>query len=415
MKRLAYLRNTRSGKIILTLLGIVFLFYLVLFTPWGNRLMTPLLEKSLSSTFATPISVQEFSLRHNRFHLIAQDSLGNTLSTQGGFSLLTLRLYAHYRLECFQKGGMNPITVSFKTNGALSGGIAAFNIHGNMDIFGGNVLYQIELHRFHLAQIQLQLANIAYEPILHILDYPSNTNTILTGAVTLKGFDLRDVEGDIHISSETRRFVPTPIMEDDNTSFDLKALLADKYGRVKPFHTNITIEASLAHAGILEQFIGLHVGGGLKLNASLRGNEKLLYLETRTGVANSDTSLTLTMDDLELSSVKFSLKHADLEPTFVLFALPAPIAGITDAYGEFNSTGGKLDLSITKGMTIPSTLLKEYNITQPLIRFNALLKADIGKKGIHYHGSFKSNLSRLNIDNTTTHEQMLSELLKNLH
>lgn len=412
MKQFSFLYRTR--KILYSLAGIVILLYLLLFTPWGNRLMSPIFEKALTSALSSPIALREFSLRHNRFHIIAQDDYGNTLSTQGGFSLLTLRLYAHYRLECFHGGGMNPVSAAFKTDGALSGGIAAFDIRGNSSIFGGNILYRAQLHRFHLAQLNLTITKIAYEPMMQMLEYPSDTDTLLSGTIDLKGFDRRDVEGNIHLTSLTRRFTPTPIKEDNNESFDLKSLLADKYGRIKPFNVNINIDASLTHAGILEQFVGIPLGGAIALNTTLVGNEQMLHLKAHTGVAGSDTSLIVTIPDLEPSSIQFDFKHADMERTFVLFALNAPLSGQGDVYGELNTTGGNLNVSITNGTTIPNILHNEYNITQPLIHFNADVHADLSKKGVHYRGAFKSDLARMEIDNTTTHDQMLRELLRTL-
>lgn len=415
MKRLAFLHRTLVGKTLLSFLGSAVILSLFLFTPWGNRLMTPIFEKALSSVLSAPVTLREFSLRHNRFHILAQDSYGNTLSTQGGYSLLTLRLYAHYRMECFHQGGMNPVSTAFKTDGALSGGIAAFNIRGNGSILGGNALYQIELHRFHLAIVELKLHNIAYEPLLHLLKYPSLSDTVVSGEISLRGFDRRDVEGNIVLTSQTHRFTPTPIQEDTNESFDLKSLLTDKYGRIKPFNVNINLDASLAHAGILEQFVGIPLGGAIALKSTLIGNEKLLRLKAHTEVARSDTSIDVTIPDLEPSSIQFDFKHADMERTFTLFALNAPISGQGDVYGELNTSGGNLTITITKGATIPKVLLKEYQITQPLIHFDANLHANLNKRGVHYQAAFKSDLSRLEIDNTTTHDQMLRELLKTLH
>ncbi|MDD2949980.1 MAG: hypothetical protein PHU29_04265 [Sulfuricurvum sp.] len=414
MKRLAFLRRTLFGKVFLSLLGVLLLLSIVLFTPLGNRMMTPIIEKSLSSALSTPVTLREFALRHNRFHLMIQDTFGNTLSTQGGFSLLTLRLYAHYRLECFHEKGLNPLTEPFKTDGALSGGIAAFDIHGNATIFGGDILYQIELHRFHLAILELKLHDIAYEPLLHLLKYPSKTDTILSGNIALRGFDRRDVDGLIHVSTQTHRFTPTPIKEDSNESFDLKSLLADKYGRVKPFDVNVTIDASLEHAGVLEQFVGIPLGGSAELSSTLSGDEKLLTLTAHTDVAKSDTSLLVSIPDLEPASVTFHLNHADLKEAFALFALKAPVTGRADGAGEFTTKGGIVTVSITKASTLPDVLRQEYNITQPLIHFDAAVRADITPKGVHYRGSYKSDLARMQIDTTTTHDQMLSELLKTL-
>jgi len=361
------------------------------------------------------MSLQEFSLSHNRFHLIAQDTFGNTLSTQGGFSLLTLRLYAHYRLECLSAEGMNPASVPFKTIGALSGGISSFNIRGNATLFDGDILYKIELRRFHLATLDLTIDQLGYEPMLHYLTYPSNTDTSLSGAITLKGFDRRDITGAIHLVTLTKRLEPTPITaEDDNTSFDLKSLLADKFGRIKPFSIHVTLDASLEHAGILEQFVGIPLAGEFNVKGAVEGDEKLLKLKATSDVAQSETKFTILFPNLEPSSITFDLRDADAKQTFELFVLPAPINGTLSAYAELNTSSGTLHTSIRNGTTKPDILKQHYHLTQPLIHFNGDVTADITKKGVHYRAQFKSDLSRMEIDNTTTHDQMLRELLKSL-
>jgi len=415
MKRIRYFHHTLIGKIFFSFLGVCLVSMAIIFSPWGNRLMAPFIEKSLTSAFSTPITLQEYGLTPNQFHLLFQDQYGNTFSTQGGFSLLTLRMYAHYRLSCFQHGGINPLFSPFKTEGSLSGGIASLLIQGNGDMFGGDLIYKIELHRFHLASLNLKADKIAFTPLMQLLKYPSDTDTVLTGGIDLRGFDQRYVEGSIDLHSKTRRFNPTPIAEDNNESVTLKSLLADKYGDVKPFNVNVTIDSSLDHAGILEQFVGMPLGGALELNATLTGDQKLLRLKGNSDVARSDTSISLTVADLEPSKFSFDCKHADLEQTFKLFALTPPISGIGDLYGELNTTGGTVNIIISEAATVPKVLFQEYQITQPPIRFDAEVHADLSKKGVHYRGSFQSDLSRLDIDNTTTHEQMLRDLLKSLH
>ncbi|OHD98999.1 MAG: hypothetical protein A2552_03230 [Sulfuricurvum sp. RIFOXYD2_FULL_44_160] len=399
---------------LLFILGLIVLLALLLFTPVGNRIMNPIVEKSLTSALSTPIQVQEFSLTYNRFQLLIQDDFGNTLSTQGGFSLLTLRMYAHYRIECFQKSGFNPIAQPFKTEGSLSGGIASFTIHGTGNIFGGNLLYQTELHRFHLASLHLKMEEIGYQKLLHLLGYPSKTDTLLSGEITLRGFDQRDIEGEIFLNTKTEHFTPTPIVEDSNESFTLKSLLADPNGQVRPFHIKVSLDASLEHAGVLEQFVGVPLAGGLTLKGRIEGDEKLLRLRASSDVARSDTSLTILIPDLEPSSITFDLKGGDAEQTFGLFATPSPIQGEISAYAELNASSGHINIAILNGVTIPTALKQHYQITQPLIHFDADVNADITQQGVHYQASFTSDLSRMEIDTTTTHDQMLRELLKTL-
>lgn len=407
-------KRTKIAKALAAFFIFLFLIGLVLFTPWGNRLLSPIIEKGLSSGFSTSMSVREFSLTPKRFHLIAQDGYGNTLSTQGGISLLTLRLYAHYRLECLVPKGMNPIGVLFKTDGALSGGIAALNIRGNADIFEGKIYYESELHRFHFSNLEVTFDSLDYQQILHLLEYPSNTDTTLSGTIELNGFDRRDISGHLHLATLTKRFQPTPIMEDSDSSFSLHQLLADEFGNVKAFKTDITLDASFEHAGVLEQFVGIPLGGELSLQGKLEGDEKLLKLKASSNMAQSETKLNVLITDLEPSLVALDLRNADAEQAFNLFALPSPIKGEISAYAELNTTQGSCDLSIKNAQTLPAVLKEHYQITQPPIRFNADLTIDTDKNGVHYRATFTSDLARMAMDGTTTHDQMLRELLSTL-
>ncbi|MBD3799346.1 MAG: hypothetical protein IE883_05555 [Epsilonproteobacteria bacterium] len=356
----------------------------------------------------------DIGLTPKRFYLMAQDGYGNTLSTQGGVSLLTLRLYAHYRLECLIPKGMNPISSPFKTDGAISGGIAAMNIRGDANIVGGKIYYNGELRRFRLSNIELTFDSLDYQTLMHLLQYPSDTNTTLSGMVELKGFDRRDITGAIHLATLTKHFNPTPIMEDDNTTFSLRELLADEFGRVKAFKTNITIDASFEHAGVLEQLAGVALAGELTLKGKLQGDEKLLKLKATSNVAQSDTKFTLIISDLEPSSITFDLRAGDVEQTFHLFDLPSPIRGKITAYTELNTTQGFCDISIQDAQTLPTILKEHYNLTQPPLRFSADLNINMDDQGVHYRTAFTSDLTRMAIDGTTTHAQMLQELLKTL-
>jgi hypothetical protein len=414
MRYFPRLRTNRFFVLALIVMSIIGALYQLLFSPWGNSLLSKKIEQTLSSTLSTPVRLEEFALTHNHFLLRLYDDSGNTLTTEGEYSLLTLNFSAHYRLDAPHEGGVNPLSMPMNTAGAVSGGIGEVTLRGSGEVFGGNILYRIQLHRFKLASLRLKLDDLAYEPILHLLDYPSDTDTALSGRIDLYGLNTRQVEGTIRLTSVTDRFAPTPIKPDDNEPFDLKTLLADEFGRIRAFDVNITLDASLAHVGILEQFIGVPLEGAANLNATLSGDKKFLRLDARTDVAHSDTSITIDIPDLEPESIKLDLKHADLAETFALFALPAPITGKADSSGEFTATGGKMTLRITNGSTVPDVLFREYQITQPPLRFNAAITANMNKKGVHYQGSFKSDLNRLEIDNTTTHDQMLRELLNTL-
>lgn len=407
--------RTLTGKIVLWFIGLNAAVYILLFTPLGNRLSYPFLETLLESEFNTPIHVQEFELERKRFHLLIQDNYGNTVSTQGGFSLMTLRLYAHYRIECFKGGGINRPGIPFETDGSISGGIAALNIRGNARIFGGEVHYKSEFHRFKLADSELILDNIAYEELLHYLNYPSITDTRISGSVELKGFDRRDISGTIRLHALTGKLTPTLITRDENSSFDLHDFFADANGRISPFDINISSEITLEHAGILEQFAGMHLKGPLSLEAGLNGNEKNIRLKITTSLADSNTTATAAFYDFKPLYTEFSVRHANLGLLFVFLDIRPPLSGIMGAEGKMDGTSSFLDLRIDDGKIDADVLKHFYGITQPRFQhFDTHIHADLNGTTVHYTGTYQSDLSRMEFDTTSPHKLMLQDLLDTL-
>jgi hypothetical protein len=412
-----YLRTFRSSttfQIFLIFFSLIGIVYQLLFSPWGNRLLSPVVESILSTAFSTPLSVDEFSLTHNQFDLLLRDRTGNTVSTQGGFSLMTLRMYAHYRIDYPEKGGINTLGIPLKSDGSLSGGIAAFDIHGRAFLLNGDVVYRVQLHRFKLASLYAELHRISYERMLHLFEYPSSTDTLLSGVVDLKGFDRRSLRGFIRLDTKTGRFTPTEILPKDDEPFDLRSLLADKYGRVKAFDVNVSLQASMDHAGILEQFAGIHLASPASLDATLTGDRDRLTLHAASTLARSETALTLLITELEPEKIDLLVKHADLPQLFALFALPSPLRGNADVQGAFTPQKGELSIAVNHGTTLPDVLKREYGITQPPVRFDARLSADLSDAGVRYRGSFASDLQRIEFADSVPHDEMLRELLKTI-
>lgn len=416
MKRLAFLRRALLGKIFLSILGVILLLYILLFTPWGNLLLKPLLEERLSVLSETTITVRELSLRPNKFHIVCNDTVSNTFSAHGGFSLLTLRMYGHYDLHFSELNGTNPLPITWKTSGALSGGIAAFDIMGRASIQQGEVQYRLQLHRFKLSTLDLTLNRVPITPFMNLIHYPSNTDSVLYAQLHMSGIDKRDITGEFSIKTDTTHFAPSTLIEEDsNESFSLRKFLADKNGIVKPFKIDLSTNVSLDELGILEQFFGIHLRGKGDLNGFIRGDDKHLALHAHSTLAQSSTKATVIINNLEPYHVTLQVQHADLRELFHSVSLNSPLEGHLDIHTDLTQKGGVIALNLMNVLTIPKVFKDDYNLTQPPIRFNASVTADLSDKGVHYKGILKSNLTRMDIDKTTTHDQMLRELLQSIH
>lgn len=398
-------------KIVLSALALAVVLYLILFTPWGNTFAKPLVEKKLSSLFETPISIDTFTLTHNTLHLHFHDSLNNRMQVQGQFSLITLNLHAFYHADLSDPGGLNALNFSLKTSGALNGGYGRMSAQGSATIFDGNLHYRVQLNRFHPSNLHLSLRNLNYQSLMLWLDYPHSSSTVLAGDIDLHGLDRRDVEGTASLQTRTQNFSPSPIV-DDNTSFDFLSLFTDDQGMIQPFRLNLVLNASVEELGILEQFAMLPLRGKANLKTIFQGDQDRLVLDARTNLAKSSTQARVHWKRLRPSYVYLNMDHADAGTLFHLFSLPPPIEGNIHLNAESNITHTTANLTLRNGITHPDVFKREYQLTQPPIRFTSTLAINAAPKSIHYRGNFTSDLTRLNIDDTTTHEEMLRDLLK---
>lgn len=368
----AFIRIGRYGlKIMLATLGLAGILYLLLFTPLGNSAFKPLIEKKLTDVFNTPITVNTFLLTHNALTLQLRDASENSVDIQGQFSLITLNLHALYHAKLSQNSGLNTFDLPLKTSGSLNGSYGRMMMQGSASLFDGDVLYRIKLNRLHPSDMHIFIKNIDYQGLMQWLEYPHKSSTVLTGEIDLHGINRRDIQGNVTLSTQTQNFSPSKLI-DDNSSFDVISLFTDDHGMIQPFHLNLTLNASIDELGILEQFAMVPLRGSAKLNASLQGDQDRLVLDANSNIAKSASRARVHWKKLRPSYLYLDVKHADTTALFHLFSKKAPTSGT--------------------------------------LSFNA----ESTSKAIHYRGEFTSKLTHLDFANTTTHEEMLNDLLKTI-
>ncbi|MGD9970605.1 MAG: hypothetical protein AB7S65_09110 [Sulfuricurvum sp.] len=406
--------RTRSGRWGIRIGGLIVLLYLLLFSSPGNRIMGSLIELIVQSTLNPSVEIDSFRLRHNKIALSAHDRFANTFSLQGEYSLMTVQMYAYYRLHAPTGGGMNPLKSDLNATGILKGGFVAFEILGEADAFHGTLRYDIQLQRMKFSNLQLSVTDLAYAPLMHEFGYPSKTDTRINAEAALSGFERRDVAGSLRLESATERFTPTPILPDDNETIDLHSLLADENGIVPPFRIHLSADVAIAHSGILEQFVKIPMNGPLNAKATVSGNEKDLRLQIRSDVAQSDSEGLIHFRDLEPDALTFSVRDADVAKLFSLFDLKAPVNAKGTFNAHLNTKGGTLSVDLKNGSTFPAVLKSEYGLSQPPLRFDGNITARIDPDGVRYHGTLRTDLIRMEFDRNATHDSMLRELLNTL-
>ncbi len=400
--------------VILILVAIVIILYSALFTQGGNRLVAPLVQNKIESILQQPITLQRFFLNYNRFELNFSDEAHNRVQTHGRYTLFPPHIDAFYNLDLSTPAGINTLKAPLDINGTIKGSYHRLALSGNVKVFQGDVAYNATLLFTKLDSIELELHQISYQKLMDMLEYPHDSDTRLNGNLTVNGLKKRTIKATATLKATTHRFISSPIMEDDNESFDFWSLLADEKGKIAPFTINADINAQVDELGILEQFASYPLRTSASLNATLKGTQHKLQANAHAKAVKGDAHATLDLHNLLPSQLTIDVKHADAFTFFKLLSLPSPITGNLDAHVDTNFSDAILMLEVQKGHTQSSVLKREYGITQPDMVFDSTVKMTISPKERHYSGSFKSNLENLRINNSPNHDQMLQELLRQL-
>lgn len=376
------LRRSRDLPLILAIVILTLLLggYMLLFSNAGNRLLAPYAASKLSKRLGFPVLIDTFVLTPTHYTLRFHDQDHNHFTLDGTYSLGTL-----------------------KTKGTLGA-------------LGASAEYTVGFQSFSIDSLQLRFRHLAIAPLLHKLDYPSKSIAYLHGEIHLSGLAQRKIKGTIQIESQTTAFIPSPIKdEDSNISLDLYDLLAEEDGSVKPFSIECSTDITLDEIGIIEQLIGYPVRGKAALKTHIHGNQESLIFDFNTPIAKSNSQIQVVYKALLPHQIRYTLSHANIESLFHLFNAPSPISGIIDSTGMINPQSGTLQFTLRDGRTKPTVLKQAYGITQPNVRFNMQVSAHITKNNtITYQAFLQSDLGRIASEHTTSHTQMLAELLKTI-
>ena len=396
------------------LIALVIVGYSILFTKNGNRIIKPLVQNQLESILQHPITLQIFFLDFNNFALDFNDEANNSIQAKGVYTLIPPSVDAHYDLNLSKSAGLNTLELPLTINGTVKGGYSQVILSGKVNVFQGWSDYNATLLFTSLDSINLKLHHIQYQDLMNLLEYPHYSDTLIDGTITLNGLSHRNINADLSLRATTTHFTPSPIMEDDNESFDFWSLLADHNGKIKPFTINAKIKTQVDELGILEQFASYPLKTDGSLEGTLQGTQHQLLLDAHAKAAQSDTHIRLTLHKLRPNKLQIDIKHADIPSLFTLLSLPAPITGMLNASVNSDFSTALLSLEIQKARTQSAILKRDYGLTQPDMTFDSNVKLILSPKERHYLGTFTSDLKNIPFEASPSHDQMLQELLRQL-
>jgi hypothetical protein len=285
---------------------------------------------------------------------------------------------------------------------------------GNGEIFNALVNYQVTLASLKPRNAHLSIDHLDYPKLMKYLEYPHNSDTVVDGNITIGGIDTRNITVEGFLTAKTTRFIPSPLKEDDNESFDFWELLADKNGKIQPFKIAASLDAHVDELGIVEQFVSYPLRTPATAHMNLHGTQHMLTTDVTAHVAKGDVKASLQLHKLKPYALNARLRWIDATALFSLLSLPQPMSGKLGGTVESDFTTTTLTLAIKEGQTNPQNFKKYYGITQPLMHFEADFSTKITPKSTQTRGVFTSDLTPLAIDGSPTHDVMMRELLRQI-
>jgi len=397
---------------VLGLFLVLLSLYALLFTQKGNDLVIPMIQKRLSQKLHHPIIVRAFTLTPRTFSLSMSDHTTNTFSTAGTYRLFPPTLEAQYTTHLFPHHGMNTTSFPLTLTGKVSGNAPHLILIGEAFLLEGNATYHATFHWNHLRDLNVTLERFPYQPIMEALHHTHKSDTVLDGHVGISGTETRDfqIAGRLHATTHT--FTPSPLDKDDNQSFTIWSLLADKEGKIHPFSLHGDLVMTLDELGILEQFAHYPLKTPAKAHLILQGTSHQLALTATAHVADGEARGSLFFHRLTPTYAHLTLEHADAKALFSLASLPPALQGnvTTTLTSDFHHT--KLNVNLTHASTNPSVLRQDYHLTQPLIHFYSHLQLDLSPQGNHSSAVVQSDLTPIAFDTTALYEAIRGEMGK---
>lgn len=401
--------------VILIIIALILIISTLLFTPWGNRQIAPIIQNQIESALGQPVTLTSFRLTLSRFELGLSDKSKNRAHIEGSYLALPPYINAHFDANLSVAEGMNIAKFPIELSGLLKGSYSNLDLNGTVHLFSGSMTFNSKLLVMKPNTLTLALHDIRYQELMDVLEYPHESDTLINGNLQVSGMVRRDITATGKIIATTHIFKPSPIMEEDNESFDFWSLLADKNGKIQPFKINANIKAQVDELGILEQFVYYPLRTSASGVATLEGSQYQLTVNAHAKVVKGNIDTQLTLHKLRPSKLQLEIKHADIPSLFTLLSLPSPLTGTlnTSVNSDFSNT--TLSLAIQKARTKPSILKLDYGITQPDITFDSSLKMIISPKERHYSETFTSDLKNIPFEASPFHDQMLQELLRQIN
>lgn len=354
------------------------MIYALLFTSFGNKIISSYIERVINhQQEELDFKVENFNLTTKRLDFKAYVNDGSELKISGNISIWKRDFDLKYSINILDLTIIKNLTNreskgSLCTNGIFKGNYKNATIEGISSIAKSQTKYYLNLKRFEIESLNVEVKEAKINELLMIMGNPSYLKGKLNIFADIKNFNSSNLEGIIK-SNITNGKVDNDVVNKElelgignlinfksdfnalisSNNIEIKTILDTSVGDIlidkmivdlstKKINSDYTINVSNMNA--LSGFVDKKLVGNFSTKGVLESFGNTTKIEGISDIFESETKYKANFDNFKLSSISFSIEKAKIENLLKMLSEPIYATGDLHIVGDIkNADVVKLD------------------------------------------------------------------------
>ncbi|MEA1917857.1 MAG: hypothetical protein U9N42_10095 [Campylobacterota bacterium] len=204
--------------------------YTMLFTPYGNEKVAPMIKEALDDELHVDSTIDKFLLNTDEFEIILHLSSDNMLSAKGTYSISEQSVNATYKVMFEKLADLKVVTKTDLIGALHVEGIAVGNqeeliVSGSSDIASSKTTYKAVLNNFNPSRIQATIKDASLSQLLSLVKQPHYSDGLLSVNADITDVNIGTLAGTV-VTKISKGKLNAKLMQKD---FGLKNMPATSY------------------------------------------------------------------------------------------------------------------------------------------------------------------------------------------
>lgn len=426
-------------KVLLWILGVVLVIFIVafmlLFTPFGNGILKPYIQKQIDKYSPVTVKLEVFKLRFSNFDIEIEALDSITISANGTYSLFSQSIDGILNILIKNPKDIKELSAvqlndNFLIENIVRGKFSDFSVWTKSNIADGDIDINTQIVDFTPVKILANIQNLKLESMLNLIgqkpytsgifnlkaDIVGDTNLNFTGAASAEISKAKFSESLIKKDFNIKIPNTTDFVVNLNASFDGKDVkhtfnFLSQIGNItssgstiiSELKTNSSYDINIVDLSPFSPLAGMPLRGSFRTNGKIQGNETWLNIDGKSDFASSNTTYSLSLEGYtKPKDALVTIKNLKVDEVLYMLVMPIYAKATLEAKIDLKqiSSGISGDYSHTlKGDLQRSVLRKEFDLTPPNdIAFNHTANATLNKGIGELNANVVSDLAAVSVN-----------------